>query len=82
MKYNNKWVKAARQHKDASRLTPEQQTALFVTNILDKTLLDDTGQKLIGEGDKLVKGILKMIKAVWLKPMKDFIMLILKDLKD
>ena len=63
MKYNNKWVKAARQHKDASRLTPEQQTALFVTNILDKTLLDDTGQKLIGEGDKLVKGIFKNDKS-------------------
>ena len=48
------------QHKDASKLTPEQQTALFVTNMFDKTLTDKTGKiKLTGEGDKLLKGIFK-----------------------
>ena len=62
---NNKaaWISEARKHKDASRLTPEQQTALFITNTFDKTLLDDKGRPLPGEGDELIKGIFKNDKS-------------------
>ena len=62
---NNKaaWISEARKHKDASRLTPEQQTAIFITNTFDKTLLDDKGRPLPGEGDELIKGIFKNDKS-------------------
>ena len=49
----------ARTHGDASQLTPEQQTALFVTNLFDKTLQDSEGNKLTGEGDRILSGVLK-----------------------
>ena len=53
------WVKNARKHKDASRLTPEQQTALFVTNMFERSLRDDKGNILKGEGDKLLVGAME-----------------------
>ena len=57
--YKDKWMEDARTHGDASQLTPEQQTALFVTNLFDKTLQDSEGNKLTGEGDRILSGVLK-----------------------
>jgi hypothetical protein len=53
------WTKDILKHKEASRLSPEQQRALFVTNMFERSLRDKKGKILKGEGDKLLIGTMK-----------------------
>jgi len=53
------WTKDILKHKKASKLSPEQQRALFVTNMFERSLRDKKGKILKGEGDKLLIGTMK-----------------------
>ena len=48
------WIDRAKQHKDIFKLTPLQQDALFLGDIMEKTI-----KKTKGLGDKYIKRILK-----------------------
>ena len=48
------WIDRAKQHKDIFKLTPLQQDALFLGDIMEKTI-----KKTQGLGDKYIKRILK-----------------------
>ena len=48
------WIDKAKEHKDIFKLTPLQQDALFLGDIMEKTI-----KKTQGLGDKYIKRILK-----------------------
>ncbi len=57
------WIKEARGHDDASKLTPEQQEDLLLADLAQKRV-----RKTPGLGDKLIKGALEgNVKDLWLQ---------------
>lgn len=51
------WMKEALKHKNANKLTREQQTLLLLGDLLEKTAIVD-GEEVPGLGDKFMKGVM------------------------